>query len=457
MQTARAPARGQRPSCPTASRAPKAPGRRLQVPHASLLNAIVKPITTSGQVRREGWRLRAVCCAAPRERGPAEPAGPAQEGPLPPRAPACNRGGLREWRAAGAALPWALAAASLPPPPSAQVGDLKKGIAQFYDESSGLWEEVWGEHMHHGGRGSAPAALRMGALAVDHAVLVAKAAGTPPVLLAGCGHWSSIPTHLNPQPLRAGYYPAGGAPKSNQQAQIDMIEESLKWAGVDGERPPKTASGGRFPGRRLSGTGCTLLRGRGEMCRVCVCACVDAAGGQGGLGCKRRILLTGGARGKARAHAQPRNRPPLPHPPQMVDVGCGIGGSSRHIARKFGCTAKGITLSPVQAARANAISEKAGLGDQCSFQVRRQGGGVASVPLRRPLPLCCLGPPSSSLGPRLFSCLVAHVDSAPRRLLAVCCSLPCAPPSSERAAAPGPSTTRLGGRRAAAAISRRQL
>lgn len=33
---------------------------------------------------------------------------------------------------------------------------------------------------------------------------------------------------------------------------------------------------------------------------------------------------------------------------QMVDVGCGIGGSSRHIARKFGCTAQGITLSPVQ-------------------------------------------------------------------------------------------------------------
>lgn len=33
---------------------------------------------------------------------------------------------------------------------------------------------------------------------------------------------------------------------------------------------------------------------------------------------------------------------------QMVDVGCGIGGSSRHIARKFGCRAEGITLSPVQ-------------------------------------------------------------------------------------------------------------
>jgi hypothetical protein len=29
-----------------------------------------------------------------------------------------------------------------------------------------------------------------------------------------------------------GYYPAGSPPKSNQQAQIDMIEEVLSWAGV---------------------------------------------------------------------------------------------------------------------------------------------------------------------------------------------------------------------------------
>ena len=27
---------------------------------------------------------------------------------------------------------------------------LKEGIAAFYDESSGIWEDVWGEHMHHG-------------------------------------------------------------------------------------------------------------------------------------------------------------------------------------------------------------------------------------------------------------------------------------------------------------------
>lgn len=55
---------------------------------------------------------------------------------------------------------------------------------------------------------------------------------------------------------------------------------------------------------------------------------------------------------------------------QMVDVGCGIGGSSRHISSKYGCTAQGITLSPVQAQRANELSAAAGLGSRCKFQVR---------------------------------------------------------------------------------------
>eukprot|EP00878_Enallax_costatus_P012923 GHUV01013495.1.p1 GENE.GHUV01013495.1~~GHUV01013495.1.p1 ORF type:complete len:287 (+),score=46.96 GHUV01013495.1:998-1858(+) len=119
---------------------------------------------------------------------------------------------------------------------SGQIQELNTGIATFYNESSTLWENVWGEHMHHG------------------------------------------------------YYAAGAAPKTNQQAQIDMIEETLGWAEVT------SAS-------------------------------------------------------------------------SMVDVGCGIGGSSRHISKKFNCKATGITLSPVQAARANELSRKAGLGEQCSFQV----------------------------------------------------------------------------------------
>ena len=79
---------------------------------------------------------------------------------------------------------------------------------------------------------------------------------------------------------------------------------------------------------------------------------------------------------------------PLPPParpcPQMVDVGCGIGGSSRHIARKFGCEARGITLSPVQAQRANQITAQQGLGDRVSFQV---AGGCCCCACRRLPPL----------------------------------------------------------------------
>ena len=44
-------------------------------------------------------------------------------------------------------------------------------------------------------------------------------------------------------------------------------------------------------------------------------------------------------------------------PKRVVDVGCGIGGSSRHIVKKYpGSTAQGITLSPYQANRGNEVS-----------------------------------------------------------------------------------------------------
>jgi tocopherol O-methyltransferase len=46
---------------------------------------------------------------------------------------------------------------------------------------------------------------------------------------------------------------------------------------------------------------------------------------------------------------------------QILDVGCGIGGSTLYLAEKFQATATGITLSPVQANRATERAQEAGL------------------------------------------------------------------------------------------------
>lgn len=51
-------------------------------------------------------------------------------------------------------------------------------------------------------------------------------------------------------------------------------------------------------------------------------------------------------------------------PRQIVDVGCGIGGSSRYLAGKYGARCQGITLSPVQAQRAQALAAAQGLDDK---------------------------------------------------------------------------------------------
>lgn len=45
----------------------------------------------------------------------------------------------------------------------------------------------------------------------------------------------------------------------------------------------------------------------------------------------------------------------------ILDVGCGIGGSSLYLAEKFDAIATGITLSPVQAQRAKERAEAAGM------------------------------------------------------------------------------------------------
>lgn len=56
-------------------------------------------------------------------------------------------------------------------------------------------------------------------------------------------------------------------------------------------------------------------------------------------------------------------------PQRILDVGCGIGGTSRHLAARFpNARVQGITLSPNQVARATELAKEKGL-TNVSFQV----------------------------------------------------------------------------------------
>ncbi|XP_031381861.1 tocopherol O-methyltransferase, chloroplastic-like [Punica granatum] len=63
-------------------------------------------------------------------------------------------------------------------------------------------------------------------------------------------------------------------------------------------------------------------------------------------------------------------------PKRIVDVGCGTGGGSVYLAIKFGAKCWGITLSPFQVEKANALALSQGLSGQVSFLV----GDALSLP-----------------------------------------------------------------------------
>lgn len=53
---------------------------------------------------------------------------------------------------------------------------------------------------------------------------------------------------------------------------------------------------------------------------------------------------------------------------RVLDVGCGMGGSSIHLARERGCDVTGITLSPVQRLWAATSSKFSGVGRRTHFR-----------------------------------------------------------------------------------------
>ncbi len=57
------------------------------------------------------------------------------------------------------------------------------------------------------------------------------------------------------------------------------------------------------------------------------------------------------------------------NPNSIVDIGCGVGGSSIHLAQKYGATADGMTLSPVQAERGNVRAKELGISNNVKVHV----------------------------------------------------------------------------------------
>lgn len=60
----------------------------------------------------------------------------------------------------------------------------------------------------------------------------------------------------------------------------------------------------------------------------------------------------------------------LPVGSSVLDVGCGVGGSARWLAKRLNCHVLGITLSPVQARMAAEAAAREGLGERARFAVK---------------------------------------------------------------------------------------
>ncbi len=55
---------------------------------------------------------------------------------------------------------------------------------------------------------------------------------------------------------------------------------------------------------------------------------------------------------------------------RVLDVGCGLGGSSLWLARELDCSVLGITISPAQRRAAERRARRAGLAERVRFEVR---------------------------------------------------------------------------------------
>ena len=65
----------------------------------------------------------------------------------------------------------------------------------------------------------------------------------------------------------------------------------------------------------------------------------------------------------------------------MVDVGCGMGGSSRYLTKKYGAHVEGITLSTWQVQRATDLTAAEGLSDKV-YNIFREKDNLITIEIK---------------------------------------------------------------------------
>ena len=79
-----------------------------------------------------------------------------------------------------------------------------------------------------------------------------------------------------------------------------------------------------------------------------------------------RALIAGTAVRTERRH---HRRIALTEDSRVLDVGCGIGGPARYLARTYGCRVDGIDLTPELIETGRVLTERCGLADRVVLQI----------------------------------------------------------------------------------------